>query len=496
MSRMQQPVCAPMGGQTSAVAARLRAPTCKRPTKKEPEPQKPERRVRKPSREPRDKHKVVGILQIDYVYTPVLGDVDNANTFGFHTRFARVKGLTFERACAATTTTPFVPRSSRPSPSLKQAGPLVGISGNCGFMMWYQARVRELTSTPVFMSALMQAPLVEAAIGRDAKVLLLTANSKRLLAARNVLLREAGVTVDDPSKFVVQGVERLAGFEPLADPSLGSIDTEVARASLVDCVRSRIFADPSIACLLLECTELPPYEDALREATSLPVFSVVSLFSYFYGARQQSAFGRAEKEADAAAEQQKLLAQQALEAGELPPSRESNGDLRADAHRRVQISCERALASVRELVSETLADAAEFEVNDVRGANVSGAVWGRLRLLERVRPMLAAQTKTDTVNEVPLAGLNIHVTDLFKHYLPLACSLHERSPFARRSSRRAALTKPSSWGSTRRRAAASRRLCSYCGFCCAPPPRRRASTRCASSMSPRMICTSARGRGR
>ena len=282
------------------------------------------------------------------------------------------------------------------------------------------------TGLPVFMSALMQAPLVEAAIGRDAKVLLLTANSKTLLAARTVLLREAGVKVDDPSKFVVQGVERLAGFEPLADPSLGTIDTEVACASLVDCVRSRIFADPSIACLLLECTELPPYEDALREATSLPVFSVVSLFSYFYGARQQSAFGRAEKEADVAAEQQKLLAQQALEAGELPPSREGNGDLRADAHRRVQISCERALASVRELVSETLADAAEADVNDVRGANVSGAVWGRLRLLERVRPMLAAQTKTDTVNEVPLAGLNIHVTDLFKHYLPLACSLHER----------------------------------------------------------------------
>ena len=413
----------------SAVACAViwkRRTQCKRPAPKEPEPQKPERRVRQPSREPRDKHKVVGILQIDYVYTPVLGDVDNANTFGFHTRFARVKGLTFERAQRGDYDDTLRAAFLEAIAELKKAGPLVGISGNCGFMMWYQARVRELTSTPVFMSALMQAPLVEAAIGRDAKVLLLTANSKRLLAARNVLLREAGVTVDDPSKFVVQGVERLAGFEPLADPSLGTIDTEVARASLVDCVRSRIFADPSIACLLLECTELPPYEDALREATSLPVFSVVSLFSYFYGARQQSAFGRAEKEADAAAEQQKLLAQQALEAGELPPSREDNGDLRADAHRRVQISCERALASVRELVSETLADAAEADVNDVRGANVSGAVWGRLRLLERVRPMLAAQTKTDTVNEVPLAGLNIHVTDLFKHYLPLACSLHER----------------------------------------------------------------------
>ena len=181
----------------SAVACAViwkRRTQCKRPAPKEPEPQKPESRVRKPSREPRDKHKVVGILQIDYVYTPVLGDVDNANTFGFHTRFARVRGLTFERAQRGDYDDTLRAAFLEAMAELKQAGPLVGISGNCGFMMWYQARVRELTSTPVFMSALMQAPLVEAAIGRDAKVLLLTANSKRLLAARNVLLREAGVT--------------------------------------------------------------------------------------------------------------------------------------------------------------------------------------------------------------------------------------------------------------------------------------------------------------
>ena len=47
--------------------------------------------------------------------------------------------------------------------------------------------MRELISTPASRSALMQAPLVEAAIGRAAKVLLLTANSKTLLAARTVL---------------------------------------------------------------------------------------------------------------------------------------------------------------------------------------------------------------------------------------------------------------------------------------------------------------------
>lgn len=65
-------------------------------------------------------------------------------------------------------------------------------------------------------------------------------------------------------------------------------------------------------------------------------------------------------------------------------------------------------------------------MHNVRGSNVIDAVWRRLQLLDRVRPMLEAQTETETVNEVPLAGLNIHVTDLWKHYLPLACSIHAR----------------------------------------------------------------------
>ena len=228
----------------------------------------------------------------------------------------------------------------------------MGISGNCGFMMWYQARVRELTSTPVFMSALMQAPLVEAAIGGAAKVLLLTANSKTLLAARTVLLREAGVKVDDPEQ--VRGAGRGAPRRlPSRSPTRASAPSTPrlrARLSSIACALESSPTQASRAC----CSSARSCRRMRTRcaATSLPVFSVVSLFSYFYGAPSGAAFGRAEKEADAAAEQQKLLAQQALEAGELPPSREGNGDLRADAHRRVQISCERALASVRELVSE------------------------------------------------------------------------------------------------------------------------------------------------
>ncbi len=155
----------------------------------------------------------------------------------------------------------------------------------------------------------------------------------------------------------------------------------------------------------------------LREATSLPVYSIVTLFNYFHGSRQASSGGGGGGD-----DEDEALLLDTLP--ELPaPGRDVHNNLRPDAFKRVQRSCERALGGVRELIAETLHDPVEF---NVRGANVVDVVWRRLRLIDRVLPMLKAQTETETVNEVPLAGLNIHITDLWKHYLPLACSIHAR----------------------------------------------------------------------
>lgn len=38
-----------------------------------------------------------------------------------------------------------------------------GITGDCGFMMWFQEKARKLTHKPVFMSALAQLPGVTCA---------------------------------------------------------------------------------------------------------------------------------------------------------------------------------------------------------------------------------------------------------------------------------------------------------------------------------------------
>eukprot|EP00971_Amphidinium_carterae_P020942 413299-Amphidinium_carterae.1 len=45
---------------------------------------------------------------------------------------------------------------------------------------------------------------------------------------------------------------------------------------------------PSIRAILLECTELPPYADALRKETGLAVFDAITCADFFISARKDN----------------------------------------------------------------------------------------------------------------------------------------------------------------------------------------------------------------
>merc|ERR1719183_1512568 len=46
--------------------------------------------------------------------------------------------------------------------------------------------------------------------------------------------------------------------------------------------------NPRIRAILLECTELPPYADALRASTGLPVFDAITNCDYFIRSRMDN----------------------------------------------------------------------------------------------------------------------------------------------------------------------------------------------------------------
>jgi len=166
-----------------------------------------------------------------------------------------------------------------------------GITGDCGFMMYYQKYIREhkLTHCPVFMSALSQLPAVTCAYGNDEKIIIVTANKKTLDPMHDLIADECGVELED-NRFIIIGAQDVPGFEAVA---LGEkVNVEYVMPGIVKLCKDAIAKYKNVRAFLFECTELPPYSDAVRHATGLPVYDAITNCDFFMdGMRDNDRFG-------------------------------------------------------------------------------------------------------------------------------------------------------------------------------------------------------------
>merc|ERR1719335_826474 len=76
----------------------------------------------------------------------------------------------------------------------------VGITGDCGFMMAFQPIARDVATVPVFMSSMVQCPMVSLAYDKFDKIVI--ANDKTLKPQKDSLLSHCGFNVDD-DRFII-----------------------------------------------------------------------------------------------------------------------------------------------------------------------------------------------------------------------------------------------------------------------------------------------------
>ncbi|KAK3235754.1 hypothetical protein CYMTET_54067 [Cymbomonas tetramitiformis] len=222
----------------------------------------------------------IGVLRLDYHYPPLGGDIDSQDSYGYQVVFKQVDGLTFEMAQSGRMTKA-VEKNMKGAIQFLEEKDVVGITGDCGFMMAYQVFVRQQTDLPVFMSSMIQAPMLVASNDSEAKFAILTANSKSLAPSLDWLLSECGVTVD-VDRFVVVGLQDVPGFDAVAKGE--AVDPKVVQPGIIDMLRETQKDEPQIAGIILECTELPAYADAIREKTGLPVFDAITCVDFFHAA--------------------------------------------------------------------------------------------------------------------------------------------------------------------------------------------------------------------
>lgn len=226
----------------------------------------------------------IGILIEEIDFCPFIpGDVGNAGTFPFPVIYRTVKGSTIEHmlfADGAGLEREFVAAARE----LEQRG-VRGITGNCGFFLRFQDLVARSVNVPVFLSSLLQLPMIVKSVGDQRGVGIITAHSEKL---SRELLKRAGIS--DDSSLYVGGMQDQPEFKSSMLDCVGRLDSNRLEREVVSVAEELIRENPSIAAILLECADLPPYAYAVQAATGLPVFDFTTLINLFFGAQHRRRF--------------------------------------------------------------------------------------------------------------------------------------------------------------------------------------------------------------
>lgn len=208
----------------------------------------------------------LGILMLDTRFPRPPGDIGNPETFatlGIPARRAIVGNASPKRAVHdqdRALLAPFL-RAGR---ALVDDGAAM-ITTSCGFLVAFQRELALALPVPVISSSLLGCAAVPAPG-------VLTIDSAALGPA---LLAAAGVPPGTPIEGVAPGCEfqrRILGDE-------AQMDLDAARADVVAAARALVAAHPAVRTIVLECTNMPPYREAVRAATGRVVVDIVTLLA-------------------------------------------------------------------------------------------------------------------------------------------------------------------------------------------------------------------------
>ncbi len=107
------------------------------------------------------------------------------------------------------------------------------------------------------------------------RVGILTVSSEQLTAHDGAIFEGCGV--DSSIPIVIAGMNESAEAETWARQVTPEFDVAETEAAVVRVAVKLQEDNPDLGAIVLECTEMPPYADAIRRATGLPVFDPLDM---------------------------------------------------------------------------------------------------------------------------------------------------------------------------------------------------------------------------
>lgn len=216
----------------------------------------------------------LGILMLEARFPRIPGDMGNATTWHFPVLYKVVKGATPE-AVVLKGAAGQLPAFLDAAAELVAHG-AEAITTNCGFLSLFQRELAAHVGVPVATSSMIQVPWVQATLPPGKKVGMITVSGSTLTPRH---LEAAGVPADTPFVGTEGGREF---FRTLILGEKTDMDVVLAQQDILDAGRALMKSHPDIGAIVLECTNMPPYAHALREALEVPIYDIYSLITWFH----------------------------------------------------------------------------------------------------------------------------------------------------------------------------------------------------------------------
>jgi hypothetical protein len=212
----------------------------------------------------------LGVVMLDTRFPRPPGDVGHPDAFGVPVRQRVVQGAwpgTIVQTAAGLRAAGVAPAFVRAVQALATEGARA-ITTSCGFLVLLQDELQAAAQVPVVTSSLLQLPGL---LARQPKVGVLTI-SAAALGPDHFLA--AGVPANRLGDVVVQGVEPAGEFVAAILGNRDALDLEKALRDVVDAAVALKLREPSLQAVVLECTNMPPYRQAIEAATGLKTWAL------------------------------------------------------------------------------------------------------------------------------------------------------------------------------------------------------------------------------
>lgn len=212
----------------------------------------------------------MGVISLESYFPKPDGHIKNPSSFDFPIFYKTVKGATIDRLIRERDPEllkPFIEAAQE----LEREG-VKAITGSCGFLALHQKEIADAVNVPVFMSSLIQVPLVSRFLKSDQKVGVVVANSDALSEDH---LKGVGIA-DEP--IVVAGMQHQKQFsEVILKGETNDLDMDLFEAELCGVIQEMLDSNPDVGAIVLECTDLSHFAPKLQEKFGLPIFDLTSL---------------------------------------------------------------------------------------------------------------------------------------------------------------------------------------------------------------------------